>query len=122
MKELTGGRGADAVFDTVGTPATLTDAILSTRKGGTIVITGLSRLDAQGAIRMYPFVMQEKRLIGSVYGSGHPLDDIARLVDLGQTGRIKLGELATRTYSLEQINDALGALGKGEGGRGVIFF
>jgi S-(hydroxymethyl)glutathione dehydrogenase/alcohol dehydrogenase len=121
VKELTGGRGADYVFDTVGTPATLTDAILATRKGGTIVITGLSRLDAQGAIRMYPFVMQEKRLIGSVYGSGNPLDDIAHLVDLGQKGQIKLGALVTRTYALEQINEALDALGRGEGGRGILF-
>jgi S-(hydroxymethyl)glutathione dehydrogenase/alcohol dehydrogenase len=122
VKALTGGRGADYVFDTVGTPATLTDAILSTRKGGTIVITGLSRLDAQGAIRMYPFVMQEKRLIGSAYGSGNPIDDIARLVALGQQGRIKLGELATRTYSLDQINDALEHLARGDGGRGVLLF
>ena len=62
IKELTGGRGAEFVFDTVGSPATLTDAMLSTRKGGTVVLTGLSRIDAQGTVRMYPFVMQEKRL------------------------------------------------------------
>lgn len=121
VKELTDGRGAEYVFDTVGTPATLTDAVLSTRKGGTIVLTGLSRLDSQGALRLYPFVMQEKRLIGSVYGSGDPVADIARLVDLSQAGRIKLGELVTRTYQLEQINDALAALGRGDGGRGVVF-
>jgi S-(hydroxymethyl)glutathione dehydrogenase/alcohol dehydrogenase len=120
IKELTGGRGAQYVFDTVGNPATLTDAILSTRKGGTVVLTGLSRLDAQGSLRMYPFVMQEKRLIGSVYGSANPLADIEQLVRHYQDGRIKLGELATRTYPLEGINDALTALAQGEGGRGVI--
>ncbi len=121
VKELTDGRGAEYVFDTVGSPATLTDAILSARKGGTIVVTGLSRLDAQGAIRLYPFVMQEKRLIGSVYGSGNPLEDIKKLVDLNHSGHIKLDELATRSYPLEQINDALAALAGGEGGRGIIF-
>lgn len=121
VKELTGGRGADYVFDTVGTPGTLNDAMVSTRKGGTVVLTGLSRLDAQGAIRMYPFVMQEKRLIGSVYGSGDPLHDIAHLVRLHQEGKLKLGELTTRTYALEGINEALAALGRGEGGRGVVF-
>lgn len=121
VKELTGGRGADYVFDTVGNPATLTDAMLSVRKGGTVVLTGLSRLDAKGEIRMYPFVMQEKRLIGSAYGSGAPLEDIARLVQLGQQGRLKLGELATRRYSLDEINDALAALGRGDGGRGVVY-
>jgi S-(hydroxymethyl)glutathione dehydrogenase/alcohol dehydrogenase len=121
IRELTDGRGAEFVFDTVGTPATLTDAIVSTRKGGTVVLTGLSRIDAQGAIRMYPFVMQEKRLIGSVYGSGNPLDDIERLVKLNLDGRLKLGELATRTYPLEHINEALETLAAGQGGRGVVF-
>ncbi len=120
VKELTGGRGAQYVFDTVGNPATLTDAILSTRKGGTVVLTGLSRLDAQGGLRMYPFVMQEKRLIGSVYGSGNPVADIEQLVHYYQDGRLKLGELATRTYPLEGVNEALAALARGEGGRGVI--
>jgi S-(hydroxymethyl)glutathione dehydrogenase/alcohol dehydrogenase len=121
VKELTDGRGAQFVFDTVGSPATLTDAVLATRKGGTVVVTGLSRLDAQGTIRLYPFVMQEKRVIGSVYGSGNPLRDIEHLVKLHQDGRLKLEELATRSYRLEQVNDALAALANGEGGRGVIF-
>jgi S-(hydroxymethyl)glutathione dehydrogenase / alcohol dehydrogenase len=120
VRALTNGRGADFVFDTVGTPATLTDAITSARKGGTIVITGLSRLDAQGAVRLYPFVMQEKRLIGSVYGSGNPLIDIEHLVNQFLDGRLKLNELTTRTYRLDQVNDALAALGRGDGGRGVL--
>lgn len=120
IREMTEGRGADFVFDTVGTPATLTDAVMSARKGGTIVVTGLSRLDAQGTIRMYPFVMHEKRLVGSVYGSGDPLKDIERLVSLYREGRLKLDELATRSYPLEQINDALAALARGDGGRGIV--
>jgi S-(hydroxymethyl)glutathione dehydrogenase / alcohol dehydrogenase len=122
IKQLTAGRGADYVFDTVGTSATLTEAIAAARKGGTIVLTGLSRVDGQGAIAMFPFVMHEKHLIGSVYGSASPLQDIARLVALHQQGRLKLGELATRCYALDQINEALAALAAGEGGRGIITF
>jgi Zn-dependent alcohol dehydrogenase len=64
--------------------------------------------------------MQEKRLVGSVYGSGNPLDDIKRLIGLYQEGRLKLNELATRSYSLDQVNDALAALGRGDGGRGIL--
>ncbi len=120
IRALTGGRGADFVFDTVGTPETLADAVAAARKGGTVVLTGLSRLDAEGAIRMYPFVMQEKRLIGSVYGSGRPLEDIARLVGYFRDGQLKLHELAARTYDLAGVNEALSALARGEGGRGVI--
>ncbi|MBI3403741.1 MAG: Zn-dependent alcohol dehydrogenase [Acidobacteria bacterium] len=120
VRELTGGRGADFVFDTVGSPATLTTAIACTRKGGAVVLTGLSRQDAQGSIPMFPFVMQEKRLIGSVYGSGQPLKDIPRLVSLYQDGRLKLNELVSRTYALDKVNDALSALAASDGARGVI--
>jgi len=120
IRELTHGRGADFVFDTVGTPATLADAIAGTRKGGTTVLTGLSRVDAKGAISMFPFVMHEKRLIGSVYGSGNPVEDIRRLVGLYQEGNLHLDELVARTYPLEQINEALAALGRGDGGRGIL--
>ena len=120
VRGLTGGRGADFVFDTVGTPQTLADALAAARKGGTVVLTGLSRVDAVGAVQMFPFVMQEKRLIGSAYGSGSPPDDIRRLVEWFQQGRLKLSELVNRTYSLEQINDALSALAASEGARGVV--
>ncbi|HEV2861719.1 MAG TPA: zinc-binding dehydrogenase [Pyrinomonadaceae bacterium] len=120
VKELTGGRGADYVFDTVGSPATLSQALTLTRKGGTVVLTGLSRLDALATFPLFPFVMQEKRLLGSLYGSGRPFRDVPRLVSLYQEGRLKLDELATRTYRLEEINNALAALSGGEGARGIV--
>jgi len=120
VRALTSGRGADFVFDTVGSPATLATALASTRKGGAVVLTGLSRVDGQGTIAMFPFVMQEKRLIGSVYGSGHPARDIPHLVSLYQEGKLKLGELVSRTYTLDGVNDALTALAASDGARGVI--
>jgi S-(hydroxymethyl)glutathione dehydrogenase / alcohol dehydrogenase len=120
IRALTAGRGADFVFDTVGSPATLALAFAATRKGGAVVLTGLSRMDAQGSIAMFPFVMQEKRLLGSVYGSGQPARDIPRLVSLYQEGRLKLGELVSRTYPLDKVNDALTALAASDGARGVI--
>jgi Zn-dependent alcohol dehydrogenase len=64
--------------------------------------------------------MQEKRLIGSAYGSGVPLADISRLVDWYRQGRLKLRELVNRTYALDQINEALASLAAAEGARGVI--
>ena len=120
VRELTRGRGADVVFDTVGSPATLKTAIAAAKKGGAIVLTGLSRVDAEGAIAMFPFVMQEKRLLGSVYGSGQPLRDITELVRLHQEGKLKLKEMVARTYALDQINDALDALASSDGARGVV--
>jgi S-(hydroxymethyl)glutathione dehydrogenase / alcohol dehydrogenase len=120
VRELTSGRGADFVFDSVGAPATLTVALNAAKKGGAVVLTGQSRTDAQGVISMFPFVMQEKRLIGSVYGSGQPVRDIPRLVELFQQGKLKLRELVARTYPLTGINEALDALESSDGARGVI--
>jgi len=120
IREITGGRGADFVFDTVGAPQTLTSALAYTRKGGTVVLTGLARGDTQAAFPMFPFVMQEKRLIGSVYGSGQPTRDIPNLVSLYQQGRLKLRELVSRTYPLSGINDALDSLAASDGARGII--
>ena len=84
------------------------------------MLTGLSRTDALASIRVFPFVMQEKRLIGSLYGSGQQWRDIPRLVALHQEGKLKLRELATRTYRLDGVNEALAALASGEGARGII--
>ena len=120
VRELTAGRGADFVFDTVGNSRTLTDALAMTRKGGTVVLTGLARGDTQAAFPMFAFVMQEKRLVGSVYGSGQPRRDIPKLVSLYQEGRLKLQELVSRTYKLSGVNDALDALASSDGARGVI--
>ncbi|MCA1575511.1 MAG: zinc-binding dehydrogenase [Acidobacteria bacterium] len=101
VRALTDGRGADYVFDTVGTPATISQALESARKGGVVVLTGLSRTDALASIPTFPFVMQEKRLIVTLY----------------QGGELKLRELVTRAYQLDGINEALAA---GEGARGII--
>jgi S-(hydroxymethyl)glutathione dehydrogenase/alcohol dehydrogenase len=122
VRDLTGGRGADYVFDTVGTPATVADAVASARKGGTIVVTGLARIDGVASLPMFPFVMQEKRLVGSVYGSGQPARDILALVALYQQGKLKLRELVSRTYALGEINEALAALARADGARGVILW
>ena len=120
VREWTGGRGADYVFDTVGAPTTLNQALRFARKGGTIVVTGLSRADTLASIPLFPFVMQEKRLVGSLYGSGQPSRDVPRLIALYREGKLKLDELATRRYDLAGINDALAALASGEGARGII--
>ncbi|HWS89620.1 MAG TPA: zinc-binding dehydrogenase [Pyrinomonadaceae bacterium] len=122
LRELTEGRGADYVFDTVGAPATLAQALALARKGGTVVVTGLARLDALASFPLFPFVMQEKRLVGSLYGSGQPSRDVPRLVELYREGRLKLAELATRTYALADINEALDALASAQGARGIIRF
>ena len=122
VRQLTRGKRVDCVFDTVGTSTTINQALDSVSKGGTVVLTGLSRIDATAAIQTFPFVMQEKRLIGSVYGSGCPLAEVPQLVSLYLDGKLKLRELITREYSLQQVNEALDQLAAGADARGIIRF
>jgi S-(hydroxymethyl)glutathione dehydrogenase/alcohol dehydrogenase len=120
IRALTGGCGVDFAFDTVGTSATLTDAIAATAKGGTIVVTGLSGFDALAQVPISRFVLDQKRLQGSLYGSGDPRRDIEDVVAWHQQGRVRLGDLATRSYRLDEVNAALEALAAGEAGRGIL--
>ena len=60
--------------------------------------------------------------MGSLYGSARPRIDILRLIDLYRAGKLKLDELLTRSYPIEQINDAYAALERGEVARSVVKF
>ena len=84
------------------------------------MLTGLSRMDAQGSIAMFPFVMQEKRLLGSVYGSGSRRATSRGWCRCIRRGGSSCGELVSRTYTLDKVNDALTALAASDGARGVI--
>ena len=120
VRGLTANRAADVVFDTVGTAQTIAQALECTRKGGAVVVTGLSRQDTIASVPVFLFVMQEKRLIGSLYGSGSPAADISKLVSLYQSGKLKLRELVTHRYRLNQVNEALDSLASGTDARGII--
>jgi S-(hydroxymethyl)glutathione dehydrogenase/alcohol dehydrogenase len=65
-------------------------------------------------------LMPEKTVIGSMYGSARPHVDIPRLIGLYRAGRLKLDELVTRTYPLEEVNQAFAALAAGQVARSVL--
>jgi S-(hydroxymethyl)glutathione dehydrogenase / alcohol dehydrogenase len=122
VKDLTGGLGADYTFEAIGLPEPVEQAFDSLRKGGTCVVTGISRADARARINTNQLLYAEKTLKGSLYGSMRPRIDIPRLMDLHQTGALKLDELLTRTWKLEQINEAYAALERGEVARSLILW
>ena len=63
-----------------------------------------------------------KRLIGSFYGSCQPRVDMPKLLNLYAEGKLKLDELITRHYRLEQINEAFADMEAGENARGRYRF
>jgi Zn-dependent alcohol dehydrogenase len=121
--ELTEGRGADVAFEVIGLPATIRQAFDMTRKGGEAVIVGVPRLDQ--TMEFNPgmdFVIMEKTLKGCWYGGANVHQDVPMLVDLYQSGGLKLDELVSNTIKLEQVNEAMDAMGQGNIARSVIVY
>lgn len=122
IKELTGGRGADYTFEAVGLTKPIEQAYDSTRKGGTCVIAGITRADARAQINVNQLVYAEKTLKGTLYGSMRPRVDLLTLIDMHREGTLMLDELLTRTWSLDEINEAYAALERGEVARTLIAY
>jgi Zn-dependent alcohol dehydrogenase len=119
VQEATHG-GADVAVEAVGNPATLAQAFAAVRPGGTVVAVGLSSATATVAVPVNELVQQQKRLVGSLYGSANPPVDLPRLLALHRAGRLPLEELLGTTYSLEDTVLAYDALRAGAVGRGVV--
>jgi S-(hydroxymethyl)glutathione dehydrogenase/alcohol dehydrogenase len=122
LLELTDGRGADVAVDTAGVPGIVAQAYDSVRRGGIVVAVGIPPLGATANLPAESLPREEKVVTGSFYGSCHPQTDMPRVLDLYMDGRLPLDRLVTRTYSLEEINDAFAAMNAGEVARGVVTF
>ncbi len=122
VRDLTGGRGADHAFEAVGIPKLQEVALEVARPGGTIVLAGLSPMGSATNLPGAIITRQEKTIKGSYYGSVNPSRDFPMLLDLYMAGKLKLDELVSREYPLNQINQAYDAMLGGEVARGVIVF
>jgi S-(hydroxymethyl)glutathione dehydrogenase/alcohol dehydrogenase len=119
--KLTGG-GADYSFDCVGACKISEMAWGVLRRGGTAVIVGIAGSKEQIVLNAQAVATSEKTLTGSYYGSARPQLDFPRLIGLYRGGRLKLDELITRTYSIDEGPQAFADLSAGGRGRGVILF
>ena len=119
---LTEGRGADYVFVTVGSVKAIEQGITYLRRGGTLVIVGMPAIGAKMQFEAVDFADNTQRMLGSKMGSTRLRVDVPKLVTLYQQGRLKLDELVTNRYPLEQINEAIAAVKRGEALRNVIVF
>jgi Zn-dependent alcohol dehydrogenase len=115
-------RKVDYAFVTVGVPEAVSAAQQMIRPGGTIVVVGMPALKAALSLRMFDLVWSEQRILGSRMGSANLQLDAPRLVDLYLRGRLKLDELITTRYPLDDINEAIASMGRGEALRNVIAF
>ncbi len=122
IRTLTGNLGVDHAFEVVGTPALVTQAFHSTKRGGKTVVVGVMGIDEQFSLPGTFLVLEGKTIVGSLYGSANVQRDMPRLIDLYVRGRLKLDELVSRRIRLDEVEDALVAVDRGEVTRSVIVF
>jgi S-(hydroxymethyl)glutathione dehydrogenase/alcohol dehydrogenase len=124
-QDLTNGQGADNAIVTIGVTRSehIGQAFNAIRKGGTVAVVGLGPISDQ-SIPVSPFILTlfQKRIQGVLYGALSPSKDILRLLTMYQAGQLKLKELVTRTYTLDQINEGYADMHAGRNIRGVITF
>ena len=122
VRDLTDGRGADYVFVTVGSPKAVAQGLTLVRREGTVGLVGIPERGASVPLEIADFVVAGKRVVGCLMGATRLRVDVPRVVALYQQGRLKLDELITARYPLEQINEAIAVMERGEALRNVIVF
>jgi Zn-dependent alcohol dehydrogenase len=82
----------------------------------------VARGEENVAVKPVALTFEEKTLTGSYFGSARPREDFPRLLALYRAGRLKLDELITHRYSIDEAPQAFADLEAGRNARGVIVF
>jgi S-(hydroxymethyl)glutathione dehydrogenase/alcohol dehydrogenase len=115
-------RGADYTFVAVGDTRAVSQALEALAPGGTCVLIGVPETGATVPVDVRPLVTAERVVRGCSYGSARTREDLPRLVSLYLAGKLKIDQLITRRYGLDEANEAFRALAAGELARGLIVF
>ncbi len=123
VSELTRGAMADKAILTVGLieahqVGEMTSII---KKAGRAVVTAISPMLADDVkLNLFDFAMQRKELVGCIFGNANPQVDIPKLLALYMDGRLKLDEMITTEYTLDDINQGYQDMRDGKNFRGII--
>ena len=118
VRELTRG-GADYTFEAVGNLAVIRQALEALGPGGALTIVGVPKLGSSAEF-VVQALYQNKAILGCRYGTARPRHDFPMLADLYLAGRLKIDELITRRYPLDELAGAVADLQRGELARGVF--
>ncbi|MGB6243368.1 MULTISPECIES: Zn-dependent alcohol dehydrogenase [Gordonia] len=102
---LTDAPGFDVVIDAVANAKTITAAWRAARRGGRIVVVGAGRPEERVELTAQELFHDEKKLIGSYYGSSDMRREVPRLIALWRAGRLDLAGMVDAVVDLEHIND-----------------
>ncbi len=99
------------------------EALALVGKRGRVVVTAIGHPDDTSITgSLLEITLYEKQIRGALYGSSNAPHDIPQLVELYAAGQLKLDELITQEYSLDQINDGYDDMRSGRNIRGLIRF
>ncbi len=122
IKEITDGRGVDYAFEMIGQIETMEQAYESARDdGGYVNVVGVPPHDKKMSIDAFP-LHSGKRLVGAHSGDTQKERDFPRYIALYFAGKLKLDELITHRFRLEEINEAFRIMERGELGRAIVEF
>ncbi len=121
--ELTWGANAEKAILTTGvaTGDLIAPMMALVGKAGRAVVTAVAPI-AQNDVQLnlFDLAMQRKELVGCIFGNANPRRDIPRLLRLYDEGKLKLDELVTNTYELDDINQGYQDMRDGKNIRGVV--
>lgn len=121
--QITWGANAEKAIITVGVGDgdIIAPVMGMVAKGGRCVHTSVAPIDRMDVqLNLFDLTLMQKQLVGSIFGSANPRYDIPRLLRLYQEGKLKLDELITREYRLEEINQGYDDMRAGLNIRGLI--
>jgi alcohol dehydrogenase (nicotinoprotein) len=121
--ELSWGVGANQAIVTVGVAneEVISAAFSAIGKRGIVVLTSLANPELKSVhVSGFELALFEKRIQGALFGSSNPFDDVPRMLDLYRAGKVKLAELITSRYTLDQVNQGYEDMMAGRNIRGVI--
>lgn len=122
VQEYTKGRGVDYAFEVISSAKTIEQAFRMTARGGVCTIVGVAPEGVRISLNPNVFTLMEKTLKGSYYGSTRPRVDMPRLLDMYMDGKLKIDELVSQTFTLDQVNEAYATLQAGGVARSVVKF
>ncbi|MGW0606822.1 NDMA-dependent alcohol dehydrogenase [Streptomyces sp. NPDC002640] len=125
LPDLTWGRMAEVVVVAVGEMRGeyVQQALDLTGKGGQVVVTGMggvAGLDVR--MSLFEVTLLQNRVQGPIFGGVGPRTQIPKLLRLYRSGQLKLDELVTTTYRLEEVNQGYADMAAGRNLRGVVVY
>lgn len=122
VRDAAGEGGPEFVFEAIGLPATIEQAIALLPPGGTAVLVGLTRFGEHARLEVFPFVDGGRRILGSNYGSAVAAVDFPAYAEAYLAGHLPIDRLIDRRLPLAELEDAFDRLRAGQAARQVVTF